>query len=77
MLVGDWTSNRWVTLFSEQAEALFGKTAQEIGTMAENDKEEAEKLFNSVQFQQKIFKLRSKVETYQVRASMNLLELLD
>lgn len=68
MLVGDWTSNRWVTLFSDQAEALFGKTAHEIGTMAENDKEEAEKLFTSVQFQQKIFKLRSKVETFQVRA---------
>ncbi|CRK88089.1 CLUMA_CG001874, isoform A [Clunio marinus] len=65
MLVGDWTSNRWVTVFAEVAEELFGKTSQEIGTMLEFNKEEADAIFNDLAFQQKVFKLRTKVETYQ------------
>ena len=66
MLVGDWTSNRWVTAFSDVAEALLGKTADEIGQMLEHDKEAADAVFNDISFQQKTFKLRSKVENYQV-----------
>lgn len=65
MLVGDWTSNRWVTAFSDVAEILLGKTSQEIGELLEHDKEAAEAVFNEISFQQKTFKLRSKVETYQ------------
>jgi len=65
MLVGDWTSNRWVTMFSDEAEKLLGKTANEIGELLETDKEAADAIFNDVSFQQKVFKLRTKVETYQ------------
>lgn len=65
MLVGDWTSNRWVTCFSDVAEALIGKTSQEIGELLEHDKEAADALFNDISFQQKVFKLRTKIETYQ------------
>lgn len=65
MLVGDWTSNRYVTCFSDVAEALMGKTSEEIGTLLEHNKEAAEALFSEHTFQQKSFKLRSKVETYQ------------
>lgn len=66
MLVGDWTSNRWVTMFSDEAEKLLGKSAMEVGELLENDKEAADLIFNDVSFQQKVFKLRSKVETFQV-----------
>jgi replication factor A1 len=65
MLVGDWTSNRWVTAFSDVAELLLGKTSQEIGELLEHDKEAADNIFNEISFQQKSFKLRTKVETYQ------------
>lgn len=65
MLVGDWTSNRWVTAFSDVAELLLGKTSQEIGELLEHDKEAADSIFNDISFQQKTFKLRTKVETYQ------------
>jgi replication factor A1 len=65
MLVGDWTSNRYVTVFNEEAEKLLGKPAQEIGEIMEHNKEESEKLFSEVIFRQKTFKLRTKIETYQ------------
>lgn len=65
MLVGDWTSNRWVTAFSDVAEILLGKTSQEIGELLDHDKEAADAIFNDISFQQKVFKFRSKIETYQ------------
>ena len=46
MLVGDWTSNRWITIFSETAEQLLGKSAQEVGELLEHDS--ADVLFNSI-----------------------------
>lgn len=33
--------------------------------MLEHDKDAAEKIFNEISFQEKVFKVRSKVETYQ------------
>lgn len=67
MLIGDWTSNRWVTAFSDVGEVLLGKSSQEIGEMLEHDKDAADKIFSEVIFEEKIFKLRTKVETFQVR----------
>lgn len=64
MLVGDWTGNRWVTVFSEAAEAMLGKTAAEVGEALEHDKERADAIFSEVAFQPKVFKMRTKVETY-------------
>ena len=66
MLVGDWTSQRYVTVFSDVAEALLVKIADEIGQMFEHDKDAADAVFNDISFQQMTFKLRTKVETYQV-----------
>lgn len=64
MLVGDWIGNRWVTAFSETAEILFDKSAEEIGKMLEEDTTAAEKLFSEVSFKPKVLKLRSKAENY-------------
>ncbi|XP_035779088.1 replication protein A 70 kDa DNA-binding subunit-like [Anopheles albimanus] len=68
MLIGDWTSNRWVTMFTELAEEVFGKTSQEIGSMLEYQLDEAEKLFTSMCFRSFVFKLRTKVEYYNEQA---------
>uniref|UniRef100_A0A182VRB5 Replication protein A subunit n=1 Tax=Anopheles minimus TaxID=112268 RepID=A0A182VRB5_9DIPT len=64
MLIGDWTSNRWVTVFTELAEEMLGKSSQEIGSSLEYQKEEAEKLFSSISFKSFVFKLRTKVEYF-------------
>lgn len=66
MSIGDWTSNRWVTCFSDLAEQLLGRSAQEIGDVMENNPTEAEEIFSSINFHSYMFKLRSKVETYGV-----------
>ncbi|XP_075162697.1 replication protein A 70 [Haematobia irritans] len=64
MSIGDWTSNRWVTCFSDIGEQLLGRSAQEIGEAMENNPAEAEEIFTSINFHSYIFKLRSKVENY-------------
>lgn len=72
MSIGDWTSNRWVTCFSDLAEQLLGRSAQEIGDAMDNNPTEAEEIFSSINFHSYTFKLRSKVETYGVSSIMNL-----
>ncbi|KAH8355942.1 hypothetical protein KR200_003721, partial [Drosophila serrata] len=64
MSIGDWTSNRWVTCFSEIGEQLLGHTSQEVGEALENDAAKAEKIFSSLNFTSHIFKLRCKNEVY-------------
>lgn len=65
MLVGDWSSNTYVTAFSEAGEQLFGKSAQEIGEILDSDQDAAEKFLAESAFKPKMFKMRTKVETYQ------------
>lgn len=64
MMIGDWTSNRYVTAFQEVGEKLLGKTSDEVGEALEMDKEAAENIFQTVAFQPYLFRLRSKVEHY-------------
>lgn len=70
MLVGDWSSNRWVSVFSDVGEQLLGKTSNEIGEMFDTDREAAEKILSDIVFEEKIFKIRSKIETYQVCSAL-------
>lgn len=44
---------------------MFGKTAQEIGEVLDSDRDAGEKFLSEVSFKPKLFKLRTKVETYQ------------
>ncbi|XP_058813344.1 replication protein A 70 kDa DNA-binding subunit [Topomyia yanbarensis] len=64
MLIGDWTSNRWVTIFTDLAEQMLGKTSQEIGDALDFNKDEAELIFSAISFKNYVFKLRTKVEFY-------------
>lgn len=76
MSIGDWTSNRWVTCFSDVGEQLLGRSAQEIGEAMDNNPTEAEEIFTSINFHSYVFKLRSKVETYGVSYSLTDLYLV-
>ncbi|XP_067619019.1 replication protein A 70 kDa DNA-binding subunit [Eurosta solidaginis] len=64
MSIGDWTSNRWVTCFSEVAEQMLKRSAQEIGELLENDPPEGEEVLSSINFNTYIFKLRCKMEMF-------------
>jgi len=67
MMIGDWTSNRWVTFFSELGEKVLGKKTDEIAQLMESgDKKESENFIQSVLFKPRVYKLRTKVETYGV-----------
>lgn len=67
ILFGDWTSNRWVTLFADIAEQVLGKNGDEIAQMMENeDKSASENYFNDLQFKPMMMKIRTKIEVYGV-----------
>lgn len=64
MNIGDWTSNRWITCFANEAEQVLGKTSEEIGRMMDENKEEADAYLQAQHFRSFLFKLRTKVEFY-------------
>lgn len=66
MSIGDWTSNRWITCFSDLAEQMLDRTAEEVGEALEHNPKKAEEMFASINFRAYIFKIRSKVETFGV-----------
>lgn len=72
MSIGDWTSNRWVTCFSEVGEQMLKRSAQEIGDLLENNPPEGEEVLSSINFNSYIFKLRSKMEMFGVRNKIYL-----
>ncbi|XP_063701558.1 replication protein A 70 kDa DNA-binding subunit [Culicoides brevitarsis] len=61
MLVGDWSSNRFVTVFTETGENMLNKASQEVGEAIDSGDTS---ILESVNFKSFIFKMRSKVETY-------------
>lgn len=65
VMIGDWTSNRWVTLFADVAEYVIGKNADEVAELLEDPKA-AESYFSERQFKPLLFKMRTKIETYGV-----------
>lgn len=73
MLIGDWTSNRWVTFFSELGEKIIGKSTDEMANLLENSKSEADAVIQDALFKPMIFKFRSKVETYGVSKILYLI----
>lgn len=64
--IADWSSNTWITLFSDHAEQLLHKTSQEVGEALEHNQELAGKYLSAITFKSYIFKLRSKMEVYGV-----------
>lgn len=62
--VADFTENQWVTCFQEAAEAILGVSAQELGSFKENDEDRYNEILTEANFKSYIFKLRTKMETY-------------
>lgn len=62
--LADFTENQWVTCFQEAAEAILGVTAQELGSLKETDEDKFNEVLAEANFKSYIFKLRTKLETY-------------
>lgn len=65
--VSDPTGDQRVTAFNEVAEAMLGRTADDIGRMFDYDKKGYAEAFDDVKFKSFVFKFRTKMETYSVR----------
>lgn len=64
--IADWTTNRWVTTFSDQAEKLLGYSSDEVGRAFDNNKDELERMVSKILFKGYIFKIRAKIENFGV-----------
>lgn len=64
--MSDPTGDQRITAFNEAAEAMLGKTAEEIGKMQEYDKEGYSQVFEDIKFKSFVFKFRTKMETFNV-----------
>lgn len=72
--MSDPTGDQRITAFNEAAEAMLGKTAEDIGKMQEYDKTGYSQVFEDVKFKTFLFKFRTKMETFSV--SINIREIL-
>lgn len=63
--MGDFSGNQWATCFQEVAEILLGMTAQEVGDLFHDDKQ-FQDVFCKAAFKTYIFRLRAKMENYNV-----------
>lgn len=68
--VSDPTGDQRVTAFNEVAEAMLGKSAEEIGRMFDYDKNGYAKIFEEVKFRTFSFRFRTKIETYSDEARL-------
>lgn len=64
--MADISDSQWVTIFQDQAEQLLNTTSEELGALKETNKDEFEKTMDSIVFKNFNFKLRCKIETYNV-----------
>ncbi|CAN7938762.1 unnamed protein product [Ixodes hexagonus] len=62
--LSDFSAGQWVTCFGAEAEQLLGNTAQELGGYFESGDERFEEAVNDAAFKTFIFRLRTKMETY-------------
>lgn len=62
--LADISDNQWVTMFQDQAEAVLGVSAQELGGMRDNNNEAFQNIFAEATFKSFNFRLRVKMETY-------------
>lgn len=68
--VSDPTGDQRITAFNEAAEAMLGKTAEEIGKMFEYDKKGYTDAFEDIKFKNYVFKFRTKIETFSDEARL-------
>lgn len=62
--VADVSDSQWITVFQEKAEELLNIKANELGVLKETNKDDFEKIMDSIVFKSYNFRLRCKIETY-------------
>ncbi|XP_063992833.1 replication protein A 70 kDa DNA-binding subunit [Diachasmimorpha longicaudata] len=62
--ISDCTGSIWATAFSTEAETMLGMTAQELGELADQDRDNYLTKCASIAFSPYIFKIRMKLENY-------------
>ncbi|XP_068206149.1 replication protein A 70 kDa DNA-binding subunit isoform X2 [Palaemon carinicauda] len=62
--LADISDNQWVTMFQDQAEAVLGVSAQELGGMRDNNNDAFQNVFADATFKSFNFRMRVKMETY-------------
>ncbi|EZA51712.1 Replication protein A 70 kDa DNA-binding subunit [Ooceraea biroi] len=65
MNIADATGSRWITAFNEDAEKIFGMSAQELGELKENDNDAYMQKFGEASFKRFTFNLRARSEVFQ------------
>ncbi len=63
--LSDCTSEKWVTLFQDQAEKLLSTTSQELGILQLNDQQDYQKVLASSDFKQFVFRIGTRTESFQ------------
>jgi len=64
--VCDWTGAQWISMFQEQAEMLLDATAQEIGESRDKYDDSFDSYFKKPLFKYFNFRIRAKLDTYNV-----------
>lgn len=62
--LADFSDNQWITCFQDTAEAILGKSADEIGQLRDADSSAFDYVLSEATFKTFIFRLRSKIETF-------------
>ncbi|KAL8562549.1 hypothetical protein ACOMHN_045814 [Nucella lapillus] len=62
--LSDFSGHQWVSCFQESAESLLNVKADDLGDMRQSDEASFEQVFQKAVFKEYIFRLRTKVETY-------------
>ncbi|XP_014677373.1 PREDICTED: replication protein A 70 kDa DNA-binding subunit-like [Priapulus caudatus] len=64
MNLADFTDSAWVTCFSDAGAQVLGVDASALGTYKTDDEDKFHQVFTEATFKPHIFKLRTKMETY-------------
>jgi len=65
--LADYSTHNWVTAFNDEGAIILGKTAQELNGLKEMGNDAAyEQVFGEACFTTWVFKIRAKMEHYQV-----------
>ena len=65
----DFSSNQWVTCFQDTGAEILGCSAQELGELREQNSPEYDSVFQKANFKDFIFRVRAKMDTYNVSYS--------
>lgn len=69
----DYSSSQWVTCFQDTAVEILGCSAQELGDLRDQDSPDYNNAFQRANFKDYIFRVRAKMDNYNVSCVQVLL----